>query len=123
MRSPIPAAAVLLATLAGCDDTPTNVVCPGMAPPAVAVAVLHPETQTPLTAEATGWYVIGSRQGTLRRVATPAGDLLVADGAAGTYTLEVRVPGHAPWRDASVQVQDDACGPRTVYVVAQPPVQ
>jgi hypothetical protein len=123
MRSPIPAAAVVLAALAGCDDTATSVVCPGVAPPAVAVAVLHPETQTPLTAEATGWYTVGARQDSLRRVTTAVGDLLVADGVAGTYTLEVRVPGHAPWRDASVQVQDDACGPRTVYVVAQPPVQ
>lgn len=122
MRTRTLAPALLLAALAACDDTALNVVCPGISPPPVAVAVLHPETQAPLTASATGSYTAGARQGPLRRVSTSSGDLLVAEGAGGTYTVEVRVPGHAPWSSAAVQVQDDACGPRTVFVVAEPAV-
>lgn len=114
-----PAAAMAaLALLAGCSDMAVSVVCPAEPPPAVAIAVTHPVTGIPLTSDASGWFAVGARQDSLRF--HPGGGVLVAEGGPGSYRVEVTVPGHESWRHDALHVAEDACGVRTVYVVASP---
>jgi hypothetical protein len=111
-------AALAVAVLAGCDDTPTQFVCEANPSPAVAVFVVEPVEERSVASEARGWYRVGTRQDSLRHRSTPEGEHLAAFGAGGVYDIEIHVAGHAPWRARSVVVPEGICGPLTVRVHA-----
>lgn len=113
-------AAAALCLLAACDDAAFSVVCPSDPAPAVAIAVLDEAGGVSLAAQARGSYTVGARSDTLRFTASVFGEALMAAGPAGSYRLEVLVPGRAPWQADGVQVRDGACGPATVHLVATP---
>lgn len=121
MKIGILAAPAALLALAGCDSSAVSVVCDGTAAPAVAISVVHPHTFEPLTALARGSFRVGARQDSLRHRTMPHGEVLAADGGAGSYDVEVRVPGHAVWSETGLGVRGHDCGVRTVFIVASPP--
>lgn len=106
--------------LAGCSDTALSIVCPDQPDPAIVISVVDPGGTQSLADRARGWYRVGTQSDSLRYHATAGGGALLATGPAGTYRVEVRVDGHAPWHADAVEVAGSACGVQTVRLEAAP---
>ncbi len=120
MRARSIAAVAALPLLGACADTALSIICPPEPDPAIAVAVVDTGATRSLTRQASGWFTVGAQSDSLRYRATPSGEGLFATGPVGSYRIEVRVPGYAPWSADGVRVAASACGVQTVRLVATP---
>lgn len=112
-------APALCLALAGCDDAPLSMVCPGALQPSVVVNVFD-AAGTPITRQARGWYTVGATTDSLRHRNPGDGSTqLAAFGPIGVYQLRVQPTGHAELSLPNIRVEEGACGPGTRYIDVQ----
>lgn len=111
--------APLCLALAACNDVALSVVCPDEQQPSLVVGVLDPATGEQVTAQARGWFTVGTLTDSLRLVTRVEGiPQLMAFGPPGVYRVHVQRPGHTEWVQSNVLVENAECGPATVRLFA-----
>lgn len=111
-----PAAALVLALLAACEEDGTG-VCPAVVVPSLEVTVLDDETGTDLTRTARGWWISDAYSDEL--FGSDIGGPLFAYGPPGRYSVIVQHEGYATWGRDDIRVLPGECGPRTVRLTVR----